>query len=96
MSLRGIRGTLTDFLAAGGHISAGISKALGATADTINNYISRHIIGPTVGTVDYINSIADEGIALWKGLRALMETGQSSSKRKTATLHAPSEIENKL
>ena len=63
MSLRGIRGTLRDFLANGGHISAGISKALGASRDTISNYISRHVIGATVGTVDYIDSISDSGIA---------------------------------
>ena len=63
MPLRGIKGTLSNFLSAGGHISAGIAKAFGATEDAISSYISRHIIGPTVGNIEYINKIADEGIA---------------------------------
>lgn len=62
MSLKGIRGTLTDFLGAGGHISVGISKAIGYTQDIIDSYISKHIINPSVGTFDRIMNIANDGI----------------------------------
>lgn len=63
MSLKGLKGTFKDFIGAGGHISAGISKALGATAEAINGYVQRHVIGMTVSDVERLDTIINDGIA---------------------------------
>lgn len=62
MSLRGIRGTLNSFIAHGGHIWVGISRALGASDAAIASYIRRHIVDPVLGDYSTLNNIADEGI----------------------------------